>query len=324
MSSETPAPSRDHLLIGLEGTNPLAALAALGTLRVLSEHRSDDDVRMSWQLYGGQWRPSVHFEEPLTTDEVVQRIYDAVDIDDEPREFSFPKSNGKPRNNLSDFTPQDFRDICLQELTEASVENRRIIDFCAAYGSDGIDPDEDQIGDTALRTMSGSGWQHFLGFMRKFVALTDRSHIHSALLARWDYADDKPSMRWDPHDDRRHALMAINPSNQCKGNEIRTMRGANRLAIEALPLFPTFPTKRGVKTRAFFEADRKIWLTWPIWEVPLKTRTVSSLLGHPSLLKPKVDRQALRKLGVCEIYRARRLSVGYFRNFAMGRPVAGC
>lgn len=320
MSSDELQPSHEHLLIGLEGTNPLAALAAFGTLRTLSG--SDfPSVRMSWKLVGSQWRPTLHLEEPLTTDEIVARLDELLDVGEQPLEFSLPEDDGTPRKNLSDLAPDDFKDICRRLLHDSNRDNRRVVDFCAAYGSDAVDPDEDQIEDTALRTMSGSGHQHFLGFMRDFVELTESHHIESALFARWDYADEKPSMRWDPHDDRRHAYMAINPSNQVKGNEIRTMRGANRLAIEALPLFPTFPTERGVKTCSFYETGREIFLTWPVWESPLELPTVSSLLGHPQLVSDTPNRAELRRFGITELYRARRLTVRYFRNFALGRPV---
>lgn len=45
------------LLRGLDGANPLAFLAALGTLRTLSLAWPDKKVRMNWVLAEGAWRP---------------------------------------------------------------------------------------------------------------------------------------------------------------------------------------------------------------------------------------------------------------------------
>ena len=77
--------------------------------------------------------------------------------------------------------------------------------------------------DTAFRTMSGAGHQHFLGFMRELAVHTTADQLRRALLSRWDYADSRPSLRWDPADYRPHALRADDPST----DPIKTMRGAD-------------------------------------------------------------------------------------------------
>lgn len=74
--------------------------------------------------------------------------------------------------------------------------------------------------------MSGAGHQHFLKFMVELHGSTTREHYESALLKRWAYTDEGPSMRWDPSDYRPHALRADDPAT----DPIRTMRGANHLA----------------------------------------------------------------------------------------------
>jgi hypothetical protein len=63
------------LLPGLDGSNPLAYLAALGTLRALSDAWTDRTVKMSWIQVRGAWRAQLHFastREP--TDEVVSAL----------------------------------------------------------------------------------------------------------------------------------------------------------------------------------------------------------------------------------------------------------
>ncbi|MGA2436333.1 MAG: hypothetical protein ABSG25_13735, partial [Bryobacteraceae bacterium] len=108
--------------------------------------------------------------------------------------------------------------------------------YLTAFGSDvfGSGSKKEQISDTEFRTMSGSGNQHFLKSMRDLAGNTGARHLHRSLLSEWDYGDDKPSLRWDPAEYRPHALRAEDPSD----DPIQTMRGANRLAVESLPIFP--------------------------------------------------------------------------------------
>jgi len=48
------------LLSGLDGSNPLGFLAALGTLRALSDAWPQRKIRMSWKIAMGAWRPTLH------------------------------------------------------------------------------------------------------------------------------------------------------------------------------------------------------------------------------------------------------------------------
>src|SRR5690606_35990470 len=84
------------------------------------------------------------------------------------------------------------------------------------------------------------------------------------------------NLRWDPIDDRRYALRWENPS----ADPSKTMRGANRLAIEALPLLPTMPINSRLGTTGFQgSGTRDTFFTWPIWSVPLNMPVVASLLS---------------------------------------------
>ncbi len=316
-------PAREHLLVGMEATNPLAALAAFGTLRTLAGPWPPDDVKMSWQTIDSQWRPVLHFPSEIAPEEVVSRLHDRLSVPAESPEFSMSDESGEPRNNLNDISPDQFERIAEDALRQGNIRERRLADYCAGYGTNGVEEEAEEIDDTALRTMSGAGHQHFLGFMRKLVVGTTAEHLWKTLYRRWDYSDEKPTLRWDPRDDRRHAYMAQDPSDQSRGNEIRTMRGANRLAIEALPLFPTMPAADGARTRAFFRSGSDVALTLPVWEEPIGISTLSSLLGHPEIVKERPERRWLRLMGVVELYRARRVTEGYYRNFTLGRPVAG-
>lgn len=289
-------------LTGLDGSNLLAYLAALGTLRVLTLAEPERCVRMSW-TDRGYWTPLVHGTSADTPDELVdllaQRVCGEESVDDA----------WKIGKDLT-LSCEQFGDKIREAVKGSGHEQRVTVDFLAAFGSDvyGAGPKRELMSDTAFRTMSGAGHQHFLGFMLELAAGTDAEHLRRSLLAHWDYADGRPSLRWDAADFRPHALRAVDPS----GDPIKTMRGANRLAIEALPLFPTAPQARKIRTAAFREVDGETEVRWPIWTGPLELGTVASLLAAGG--------DGARP-GVAQVYRAKRFTEGKYRNFSPSRAV---
>jgi hypothetical protein len=293
---------REIELTGLDGSNLLAYLAALGTLRVLTFAEPDRRVQMRW-VDRGYWMPVVQGTSADTPDEfltlLAHRVCGEESVDDA----------WKIGKDLT-LSCEEFGDKIREAVKGSGHEQRVTVDFLAAFGSDvyGALPKRELISDTAFRTMSGAGHQHFLGFMLELAAGTDAEHLRRSLLAPWDYADGRPSLRWDAADYRPHALRAVDPS----GDPIKTMRGANRLAIEALPLFPTAPQARRVRTTAFQEGDNGAEVWWPIWTDALELGTVGSLLAAgDERVRP----------GVAQVYRAARFTEGKYRNFSPSKAM---
>ena len=219
------------LMAGLDGANPLAFLAALGTLRGLTLAWPERRVRLSWTLRD-TWRPRLHTggctpseEETLDGLERFMELrpgHDALEIGD----------------NLP--LPSDaFRGHALSAAEAASTapESRAEADFIAAFGCDAVQSAgrKGQIQETALRTL-GAGQTQFLKPMRDLAEKTTREHLRRCLFAPWKREDSRLSLRWDPEDDRRYAHRWRDPT--ASGEEPKTEWGANRLAFEALPLFP--------------------------------------------------------------------------------------
>lgn len=284
-------------LAGLDGSNLLAYLAALGTLRVLTSAMPERHVRMSW-VDRGYWLPVLHGTSLATPEELVgllaRRVCGAESVDDA----------WKIGKDLK-LSCEEFGHTMREAVKGSRHGHRGTVDFLAAFGSDiyGAGPKRELMSDTGFRTMSGAGHQHFLSFMLELAAGTDAEHLRRSLLAPWDYADDGPSLRWDAADYRPHALRAVDPS----GDPIKTMRGANRLAIEALPLFPTAPQSRRIRTTAFREIDGETDVAYPIWTEALELATVASLLAEAG---------DCTRPGVRQVFRARRFTEGKYRNFS--------
>lgn len=296
---------------GLQGGNPLGFLAAIGLLRATTFALQERKVTMRWTLIDGFWTPVVESDVDWDNETFAQALDDWL-----------KKRKGNPALEFADnlsITTQEFCDVAKTAFKAASLSDRDFADYVVAFGSDVLvtDEKEPKIQDTALRTMSGAGHQHFLGFMRELVEKTDTTHLSAALFSPWAYEDEKPSMRWDPQDDRRYALRWKEPS----GDPMKTVRGANRLAIEALPLFSTAPVGRILQTTGFTRTRRNgVMFTWPIWDVSLSLNVVRSLLALDGLQVNAPNRKLLKSMGVVEIYRSQRITQDKYRNFTPAVP----
>jgi hypothetical protein len=302
-------------LSGLDGANSLGFLAALGTVRAATLYWPQHPVQMAWSASDLGWRPELHLHPALEQEEFLAGLNKFLHQTD-------------PLQWLADYKdltiPVDtFREAELAAAQTATAADRAAADFLAALGSDAVEAQVNGkknglIADTALRTMSGAGHQHFIGFMRQLTAATEAKHLSSALFDTWTYVDPGPSLRWDPIDDRRYALRWHKPA----GDPLTTVRGANRLAIEALPMLPTIPVKTRLETTGFtqYKGQGTIW-SWPLWDVPLGLDEIRSVLSHPMLKNETPDRHALLAIGVIEIYRCRRITQGKYRNFTPAQPI---
>ena len=203
-------------LQGLDGSNLLGFLASLGVLRILTNVSADADVWMKWVRSGG-WVPVILHSRIGEREELIEMLAQRVCGE---RSINAAWEIG---NDLT-LDSREFAALLRRYAMEAQPDRRETADYLAAFGSEAIGsgPKKEQMGDTEFRTMSGAGHQHFLGFMKDLAIETEPEHLRRALFDTWDYADPRPSLRWDPADYRPHALRAEDPS----GDPIKTMRGA--------------------------------------------------------------------------------------------------
>jgi hypothetical protein len=316
----TPSLSKSKaVLSGLDGSNPLAFLAAIGTLRTTVKAFPEQQVRLSWSVITG-WRPILHLGVDFDEDTFVDALQNCLSGTDERPEF----------RQLGDdlhVAPDAFREFAESAARAASPVDHSTADFAAAFGCDMTVVDsagKTTIQDTALRTMAGAGHQHFLGFMRNIIRATTADHVRKALFGQWRYDDpvQNLTLRWDPIDDVRYALRWRDPSGDPLRRVSGSMLGANRLAIEGLPLITTVPDSTRLRTTGFRgrKSSDTFW-TWPLWEAPLSLDVVRSILALDGLQSDVPDRSLLREYGIGEVFRAQRLTIGKVRNFTVGRSI---
>lgn len=318
-------------LVGLDGSNPLAFLAAIGTLRVLDLQLPRANVKLHWKTREGAWRPVISCAAvPFDQATIVETLTEYLAS---PPQLPLLEEIG-PDLTISGAR---LRHLGMESLAaslhdpEGELRRRVSADYVVAFGCDAITADNDpdsQIEDTAFRTMSGAGHQHFIKFMRDIIAATDASHLRASLFEPWTYNDSGRglNLRWDPADDRRYALRWKNPSTDPN----TTMRGANRLAIEALPLFPTAPAQNALQTTGFTRRRRLgVRWTWPIWTSSVNIDTCRSILQLAAVQPPPPTEDAtaldawragLERRGIAAVFQSQRITTGKFRNFTPANP----
>lgn len=299
-------------LSALHGSSLLGFMAALGAFRTLANLSEFTGLQMRWNAGGSSYFPVLRFLSPAEPEVLLERLDIALRAFAGHRVFTIDK---------------DLKISCarFRELARVSAdaflskEKAPAADMVAAFGCDAVGNEDGTIADTAFRTMSGAGHQHFLEFMDVLARETTVGHLREALFGPWRYRDPSPLMRWDSEDDRRYALRWDEPSK----DPARTVRGANRLAIAALPFFPVVPISGGSIATTGFQGrgSRDTYITWPLWSGWLTLDAVSSLLTLRELQADDSSLSVLPSRGICAVYRAQRITLGKYRNFTPAKQL---
>jgi len=300
------------VFLGIEGSNPLAFLAAVGAARICDLLWPDRGIRMRWVRDGG-WRPEASGLPVKDEAELCRALHEGA-------LWAPLDAFSRLGENLT-VEPARFEEVAAAIKGCVSAEDRRAADFATAFGSE-VFPDEKKgrIQFTDLCFITGSGHQDFLGTARGLASCCESEHLREALFGPWRYADAGRSLRWDPADAKEYALRWRNPSI----GGVSTVWGANRLAFESLPLFPTLcPTGPGarLKTTGFQKRNRTHEFTWPIWTQWASVDTVRSLLSLREIQEDEPERRPLRARGIEDIFRVQRVQIGQGANFKVSfRP----
>lgn len=307
--------THELVLTGLDGANPLGFLAALGTLRILDRSRPNWGVRISWVERGG-WRARLHSRVPIDDHDVLGGL---ASLQEEPQLH--------PAECWTDLQTDDIKTVrgaFSAARLDASPDSRDRCDYLAAFGS-GVPGRNDKLLRSPVVLPRSD---YFVGNVQKIVRETGAEHLRRALFVPWDYADplENQSLRFDPSEDRRHALQlhapTADPARKRRGN----MLGANRLALEALPLFTYHHDSRRPEAVSIrYDYPRHSYqFTWPMWNMPVSPAGLQSLLALTDLRTPERHRLNLEARGIVAIFRSARLEIGTSQkkfNFAPAMPL---
>ncbi|MCX7700485.1 MAG: hypothetical protein N2039_06375 [Gemmataceae bacterium] len=305
----TQATENGLLLPGLDGTNPLGFLAALGVLRILTLR--GHSPKMRWTQSGGVWRPAISGL-PSQLPSLETELHDAL--------ASLDHSAWSISKKLP-FEANIFRNHVKDGVWKASVRDRQLVDLLASFGAEFFEDDGGAFEETELcmvRSGDAAG-QGMIAYGRRIIETSEPNHIKKAIEANWLNSDDKCALRLDPGEDKPYGLQWQNPSSVGAMSE----KGANCLALLALPCFPVIPTHREAKTVGFgLRQPKQSSFTWPIWDCSLNLNVVCSILALDELQRPMPERSRLNSMGIAAVYRCDRVMTSkYYANFTPARQL---
>ena len=266
-------------LRGLEGTNPLGFLAALG-VQVLFD--PEPDQPKLW------WSDHVIPHAVIDSEFSIERVVDQA-LRVFPMWADSPALNpglGSKADNTGKFSRRDLTRY-LQSTRSQQPGNR----FATALVAEGS---FDGAGKVAKPTdlYFTAGQLKFLKIARDILTGVDREALVEGLDGPWSYSSPLSSLGWDITDDRIYALAAANPAKTKK----LTNPGAEALAILGLSRHPVYAGRdlRG-RDRTLTQGCAGPWrrggtYTWPLWTRPASPNVVRSLLAHAT-----GDENAVRK-----------------------------
>jgi hypothetical protein len=292
------------LLNGLDGSNPLAFLAALGTLRMLGLALPGKSITMRWEANDGAWRPRVNADG--TEKEIISLL-----------EVSLKKDrSAHPSKFVGD---DELVNSFYDSARKGTPFEKGLDQWIAALTSD--------IHPNATSQLQLTRRDYFSGNLNVIMAHTTMDSLHRTLFQRWKYDDALAgqSLHLEPNEDRRYAYQWNQPSGDPSRTKSGGMLGANRLAIEAMPLFLGLPSNN--PDRLFVtgwtgvRSDDSRW-TWPIWSSSITLPVVKSLLALADLQKDKLDSAILYARGVVAAFRVRRILVEQTPNLTPAVAIA--
>jgi hypothetical protein len=287
-------------LPGLDGSNPLAFLAALGVLNAVSE--SSPRSMLTWELRG-TWRPVL-----VSAYGHIDAVIDYLDADrqscarDPALRLEYEgKRDLKPR-------PNQFREFLKQLAHDAAPGARRSVDWVSAFATDIAVDNNGNIKPTALHFTAGQ--QQFLQMAGELVRLTTADDLREALVGPWQYGRALPVMGWDSTISRDYALRASDPSTDKKLG----VPGADWLAIRGLAMVPAVPKGTRILTTGCSGGWKDGRFCWPLWTARLTAASVRSLLRGQVNAMRRAERDA-RGIGAVFSSGIRRSDQGGYGSF---------
>ena len=250
---------------GLRPDNPLGFLAALGSLRTLS----DLDPAAGWELSWSGDCAEIRRRDggAITEDGVAGEIAGQLGGIRPPLQLPYPMKGDKDKHR------EAYRAFhkCLSLDIRAAMKNgdmasaRRLLDFKACIACYNPHSERargrtaDKVVENQFRMVTGN--TTLFNTVSRIIdagGARDES-IRSSLFEPWAYTDDGYSLNWDPNlAGRNHATAPSAPESAFNPS----VHGANRVAFEALSLYPVVDNGKAIQTVGWIGAT----FTWPVWD----------------------------------------------------------
>ena len=253
-------------LNGLEGTNPLGFLAALGAQVAFQE---EDEQPCLW--WSDDITPHAIFSPEFPLDRIVTQFMVVIERWKNSAALNPKFSDG------SEIPKGDELKMHADHVRKY-LEQARCLDGDSSLG-------HALVAEGSLDRQGASkptdfyftaGQQKFLLMVRSILGGVTSEDIRRALQGPWKYESTLPSLMWDVADDRVYALSAMDPSKDKK----KSNPGAEALALLGLSRYPVFAGLDRTLTQGCTGSWKEGRFSWPLWCRPASFHAVKSLLAH--------------------------------------------
>lgn len=307
-------------LTGLDAQNPLGFFAALGLLRVVEDHAVRQRLPRPTLSFPNEASPIAHLDSPYDLDALVGLVLEdaAAQGSSHLLQLAYTAA-GAQANPLAADAKRDLKpppSLARSFLKSAVGLARRESDLAAGLFSELVADNNGNTKPTAFHFTAGQ--QAFLSMVEELRSGMTAADIQEALVGPWSGASTLPSLSWDSSVSRQYALRASNPSTDKKG----TVAAANWLAVHALAFFPVNAIRSRLVTAGVVGGWKDSVFSWPVWSVPMSSRSVASLLRTDARRWSARERQAMGINGVfsTQILRSDQGGYGSFTPAAVVLP----
>lgn len=257
-------------LEGVDGSNPLGFLAALGLLRVVPCAKLGFSEDGSCRAFvDGLDRSNPALATLIAADAKAAESATA------PWRFKYTKAATKKQGpqEVADLKspPDEFRKFLATCIEAWLTGNDEAAGYAAAYGTDIAVDGKGNTKPTAFHFTAAQ--QTFLGAVEGIRASVTQEWVETSLF-KGHGEQPGSNLRWDPGAERNWALMANNPS----GDGTRVDAPLEWLAFRGLPLLPSFPCGSRIITTGVSGRGDEMTFTWPLWSIPASLLTTRSAL----------------------------------------------
>ncbi|RDV37602.1 hypothetical protein DV096_13950 [Bradymonadaceae bacterium TMQ3] len=257
-------------LVGVDGSNPLGFLAALGLLRLVPNAKLGFSEDGSFRAFIDGFDRGPAELATLIADDAKGAESEAA-----PWRLTYIKAATKKTapKKVADLKPppKDFKVFLATGLNAWLKGEEDAAAYGAAYGTDVAVDNKGNTKPTAFHFTAAQ--QAFLETLEIIRGSVNRKWVETSLFHGYGEREGK-NLRWAPGAERNWALMASNPSTDgtCVDAPLEW------LAFRGLPLLPSFPVGDRIITTGVSGRGKNMTFMWPLWSIPTSRQTIRSVL----------------------------------------------
>ncbi|NLT69272.1 MAG: hypothetical protein GXX91_01095 [Verrucomicrobiaceae bacterium] len=273
-------------LPGLREDNPRDFLAALGLLRLVDLLWPDSLPELSWSRETGI--PKLSLNTALPGDWGTKLLSTFL-------EWKASEHNPFGYGKIESIDVSDFRALLLKESERSEFHTRYYVSLAAQIPHEKSGRRSEFIIESASRSVLN-------GIAALFENQRSPIDIQADFEGLGPMREVSNTSRWHPAEFKSAAYTSADPQDL----KHRDFASLNIVALFGLSYYPTIDTQRGRKTLGIRRVDKCTEFSWPVWQHPIDSSTVASLLHHPSIHQREALSEAIKAIGVHQVWRSRK------------------